>query len=63
MNDHVAVFPVVSELFEPCKVLRVGDTFFQKLTLYDFLGVHIEYDKRFKCGSLKLCDILANQAD
>ena len=63
MNDHVAVFPVVAELFEPCKVLRVGDTFFQELALNDFLGVHIEHDKRFKCGSLELCDVLADQAD
>ena len=63
MNDHVAVFPVVSELFEPSKVLRVGDAFFQELALDDFLGVHIQYDERFKCGSLELCDILADQAN
>ena len=44
MNDHVAVFPVVPELFEPRKVLRVGDAFFQELALNDFLGVHIEHD-------------------
>ena len=63
MNDHVAVFPVVSELLEPGKVLRVGDAFFQELALDDFLGVHIEHDKRLKRGSLELCDILANQAN